>query len=137
MADQKREAPVTQPMPIRPPPPTAANEAAIEAAHLPAIGLVRKSYTSSQSAHDVGDRFAIVFCMKQKTLTLPEIVLIAGTRVALGVGIGLLISHKLSKDQAQGAGWALVGVGVATSIPLALGVIGKPAVAEKQLALAS
>ena len=75
--------------------------------------------------------------MKQKTLTLPEIVLIAGTRVALGVGIGLLISHKLSKDQAQGAGWALVGVGVATSIPLALGVIGKPAVAEKQLALAS
>jgi hypothetical protein len=124
-------------MPIRPPPPTAANEVVIEAAHIPPLGWLGKSYTSSQNAHDIGDRFAIIFCMKQKTLTLPEIVLIAGTRVALGVGIGLLISHKLSKDQAQGAGWALLGVGVATSIPLALGVIGKPAVGEKQLALAS
>ena len=75
--------------------------------------------------------------MKQKTLTLPEIILIAGTRVALGAGIGLLISDKLNKDQRRGAGWALLGVGIVTSVPLALGVIGKPAAPEKQLALAS
>jgi hypothetical protein len=75
--------------------------------------------------------------MKQKTLTLPEIILIAGTRVALGAGIGFLISDKLKRDQRRGAGWALLGVGVVTSIPLALGIIGKPAAPEKQLTLAS
>jgi len=36
--------------------------------------------------------------MKDKRLTVPELILIAGTRVALGVGIGLLISDKLSVD---------------------------------------
>lgn len=75
--------------------------------------------------------------MRQKIFTLPEIVLIAGTRVVLGIGIGLLISQELNKDQAVGAGLALLGVGVVTSIPLALDVMGKPSVVEKQLALAS
>lgn len=75
--------------------------------------------------------------MKQKPLTLPELALIAGTRVALGVGIDFLASDKLNKDQRRGAGWALLGFGIMTSIPLALGVIGKPAPAEKQLLLAS
>jgi hypothetical protein len=87
--------------------------------------------------HPCGDRLATTFCMKQKTLTLPEIILIAGTRVALGAGIGFLISDKLNKDQRRGAGWALLGVGIVTSVPLVLGVIGKPAAPEKQLALAS
>ena len=58
-------------------------------------------------------------------LTLPEIGLIAGTRAALGVGIGLLISDKLNKDQRRGAGLALLGVGVLTSIPLLIGMFGK------------
>jgi hypothetical protein len=75
--------------------------------------------------------------MKRKALTLPELILIAGTRVALGVGIGLLMADKLNKDQRRGAAWALLGVGVVTSIPLALGVIREPAVSEKQLALVS
>ena len=58
-------------------------------------------------------------------LTLPEIGLIAGTRAALGVGIGLLISGKLNKDQRRGAGLALLSVGVLTTIPLLIGVFGK------------
>ncbi len=33
--------------------------------------------------------------MKERTLTIPEIMLIAGTRMALGVGIGLLLADKL------------------------------------------
>jgi hypothetical protein len=45
--------------------------------------------------------------MKERGLTIPEIALIGGTRVALGVGIGLLISDRLNKDQRKGAGWAL------------------------------
>lgn len=75
--------------------------------------------------------------MKQKTLTIPDLILMAGTRVALGAGLGLLIADRLNKDQRRGAGWALLCVGVVSSIPLAMGIIGKPAAAEKPLALAS
>ena len=63
--------------------------------------------------------------MTEKNLTIPDIALIAGTRVALGVGIGLLLSEKLNKDQRRGAGWALVGVGVLTTIPIVLGISWK------------
>ena len=49
--------------------------------------------------------------MQERTLTLPEIMLIAGTRAALGVGIGLLLSGKLDRDTRRGAGWALLAVG--------------------------
>jgi hypothetical protein len=64
--------------------------------------------------------------LKERGLTIPEIVLIAGTRVALGVGVGLLIADKLSKDERKGAGWALVGIGALTTIPIVRGVLGKP-----------
>ena len=84
-----------------------------------------------------GDTRALSSHMKERSLTIPEIGLIAGTRVALGVGIGLLISDKLNKDQRRGAGWALVGVGILSTVPILAGVIGKPPAAEKPLALAS
>ncbi len=44
--------------------------------------------------------------MTQRTVTLPEVGLIAGTRAALGMGIGLLIADRLSNDQRKAAGWA-------------------------------
>ena len=74
--------------------------------------------------------------MKERSLTIPEIALIAGTRVALGAGIGLLISDRFSKDQRRGAGWALLSIGILSTIPIVVGVIWKPA-AEKPMALAS
>jgi hypothetical protein len=58
-------------------------------------------------------------------VTIAEIIVIAGTRVALGAGIGLLLAGKLNKDQRQAAGVALALVGGLTTIPLALGVVGK------------
>lgn len=61
----------------------------------------------------------------ERKLTLAEIILIAGTRVALGVGVGLLISGRLSDDQRKAAGLTLALVGGLTTIPLAMGVIGK------------
>lgn len=61
--------------------------------------------------------------MFQRTLTAPEIGLIAGTRMAFGVGIGLLISSRLSNDQRRAAGWALALVGGLTTIPLIAHVI--------------
>jgi len=63
--------------------------------------------------------------MTERSLTIPEIALIAGTRVALGIGIGLLISDRLSNDQRRGAGLALTMVGALTTIPLAIGIIGR------------
>ena len=61
----------------------------------------------------------------ERRLSMPELALIAGTRVALGVGIGLLLSDRLNRDQRKAAGLALVGIGAATTIPLAISVIGK------------
>jgi hypothetical protein len=67
--------------------------------------------------------------MKEKQLTLAEIMLIAGTRVALGVGIGLLLSSKLSHGERKAAGLALTLVGALTTVPLALNVLGKKSLA--------
>jgi hypothetical protein len=58
--------------------------------------------------------------MSERGFIIPEIILIAGTRVALGAGLGLLIAGKLSSDTRKGAGWARLAVGALTSIPLAL-----------------
>jgi hypothetical protein len=62
--------------------------------------------------------------MMERTLTVPEITLLAGTRAFLGIGIGLLISGRLTDDQRKAAGLALTLVGVITAIPLALRIIG-------------
>jgi hypothetical protein len=70
--------------------------------------------------------------MIQRVLTGPEIALIAGTRAALGVGIGLLISGRLSRDQRRAAGVALTLVGAITTIPLAMQVITAGRGAEKR-----
>jgi hypothetical protein len=63
--------------------------------------------------------------MSQRNVTLSELMLIAGTRVALGVGIGLLLSARLSREQRMAAGLALAVFGGVTTIPLALRVLGK------------
>jgi hypothetical protein len=63
--------------------------------------------------------------MKETTLTLPELGLIAGTRAALGAGAGLLLSDKLNAEQRRAVGWALLLVGIISTIPLSVEVIGK------------
>ena len=63
--------------------------------------------------------------LKERSITLPELILIAGTRAAIGVGVGLLVKEKLNKDQRRGAGLALVILGGLSTIPLALRFFGK------------
>ena len=63
--------------------------------------------------------------LKERKVTIPELILIGSTRVALGLGIGLLIKDKLNKDQRQAAGLALLIVGAVTTIPLAIEVLSK------------
>ncbi len=58
--------------------------------------------------------------MTQRIVTVPDIMLLAGTRVALGVGIGLLVSRRLRAEARDGIGWALLAIGALATIPLAL-----------------
>jgi len=58
-------------------------------------------------------------------LTLPELVLIVGTRAALGAGLGLLLADCLPQGQRQAVGSSLVLIGAVTTIPLAFEVLGK------------
>jgi hypothetical protein len=62
--------------------------------------------------------------MLERKLSIAEIILIAGTRVALGAGIGLLLAGRLSNEQRKAAGLALALVAGLTTIPLAMNVLG-------------
>ena len=70
--------------------------------------------------------------MRKSVLTLPEIGLIGLTRVALGAGLGLLISGKLDRSARRAAGLALFAFGALTTIPLALEVLCKKPVEPSQ-----
>ena len=61
--------------------------------------------------------------MRETSLSLPDLALIGGTRVALGLGVGLLIARRLSESARKGAGAALLAVGAISTIPLALKII--------------
>jgi len=71
--------------------------------------------------------------MVERNITLPEMMLWTGTRIALGVGIGMLISKRLSKDAMKAAGLALTVVGAATTIPLAIAIIGKKSLPRPEI----
>ena len=60
--------------------------------------------------------------MRQATLKAPDLMLLVGTRVALGVGIGLLAATRLNERVRKGAGLALLAVGALTTIPILLNV---------------
>ena len=62
--------------------------------------------------------------MMKRRIALPELFLIAGTRVALGIGVGLLLSRRMSDEQCVAVGRTLLAVGVITTIPLAINVLG-------------
>jgi hypothetical protein len=63
--------------------------------------------------------------MKGIRLIIPELGLIAGTRVALGGGIALLLADKLSKEQRKAVGWTLFLVGAITTVPLVILVFAR------------
>jgi hypothetical protein len=56
--------------------------------------------------------------MRKISLPLPELLAIAGTRVALGVGIGLPVGDYLVRSQRQTLGWTLLALGLLSTVPL-------------------
>jgi hypothetical protein len=69
--------------------------------------------------------------MNERTVSIPELIMIAGTRVAVGMGVGLLLAGKLNRDQRKAAGWALFGAGSLLTVPIVLGIKGKQPVREE------
>jgi hypothetical protein len=71
--------------------------------------------------------------MLEGKFNVADLILIAGTRVALGAGIGLLVSGRLNDDQRRAAGIALAIVGGMTTIPLLLNVINKASQSRNEI----
>jgi hypothetical protein len=61
--------------------------------------------------------------MKTVVLTLPTLAVAVVTRAALGVGIGLLMSDRMSRERRRAIGLALVGIGAVTTIPVVRAVV--------------
>jgi hypothetical protein len=66
-----------------------------------------------------------------KSVTVPEIALIAVTRGAIGFGAGLLLASKFKREQRKVLGWTLFLSGLASTIPIALHVFGKKEETER------
>jgi hypothetical protein len=60
-----------------------------------------------------------------KSVTVPEIALIAATRGAIGFGAGLLLASKFKRERRKLLGWTLFLSGLASTIPIAIHVFGK------------
>ncbi|HXU17573.1 MAG TPA: hypothetical protein VN708_20730 [Terriglobales bacterium] len=71
--------------------------------------------------------------MIERNISLPEMILWTGTRIALGAGVGMLISRGLSRDAAKAAGLALAVVGGFTTIPLAISILAKQNVTRPEI----
>jgi hypothetical protein len=63
--------------------------------------------------------------MKTVTLTFQELFLLAGTRTILGEGVALLVAKRLNDPQRETAGVVLTAIGLLTTVPRALEILGK------------
>ena len=61
---------------------------------------------------------------RETTISLPELSLVAGSRMIMGSGIGLLMADRLDRDQRKAVGWTLAIVGALITIPIAIEVLG-------------
>jgi hypothetical protein len=60
--------------------------------------------------------------MNKLVLSVPTLGFVVGTRMALAIGVGLLLSSKLTDSQRRAVGATLVAIGAATTIPAAMAV---------------
>jgi hypothetical protein len=62
---------------------------------------------------------------KSRLMTIPEIAVIAATRGIIGLGAGLLLAGKFTKERRKIVGWSLFLSGLVSTIPIAMRVFGK------------
>ena len=67
-----------------------------------------------------------------KTLTVPEIAIIAATRGAIGFGAGLLLADKFRQAKRKTLGWSLFLSVLASTIPIDMHVFRKKETAVNQ-----
>lgn len=60
-----------------------------------------------------------------KSVSVPEIALIAVTRGAIGFGAGLLLAERFKRHRRKVLGWTLFLSGLASTVPIALHIFGK------------
>lgn len=63
--------------------------------------------------------------MRSTELTLPELALVAATRGMLGAGVALLLADKLTPEARRAVGRTLFLMGLLSSLPLAILVLGR------------
>jgi hypothetical protein len=56
--------------------------------------------------------------MQDIRISRAEIDVIAGTRAALGFGLGLLLAHRIPESYRRAIGWTLVTAGLVSTVPL-------------------
>jgi hypothetical protein len=60
-----------------------------------------------------------------KSISVPELALIAATRGVIGFGAGLLLADLFKRERRKLLGWSLFLSGLASTIPIAMHVFGK------------
>ena len=60
-----------------------------------------------------------------KSVTVPQLAVIAATRGAIGFGAGLLLADKLGSERRKVLGWSLFLTGLASTVPIAMHLFGK------------
>ena len=60
-----------------------------------------------------------------KSVTVPQLAVIAATRGAIGFGAGLLLADKLGNERRKVLGWSLFLTGLASTVPIAMHLFGK------------
>ena len=58
-------------------------------------------------------------------LNPPLLGFIVGTRAALAFGVGLLVADRIPAARRRTLAFALIGLGAATTVPLAIEVLGR------------
>ena len=81
-----------------------------------------RSFTARGDAASLEWRTAFIRTFLERDI--PQLGLIAATRGMLGAGIGLLLSNRLAPGTRKAVGATLMAVGIITTIPLVLQVVG-------------
>ena len=64
--------------------------------------------------------------MAKHEVSTGQLFLIAGTRVALGIGVGLLVAGKLEGEDRKLLGRVLLGAGIASTFPIIRSIFHEP-----------